>query len=112
MVDKLVDCGVDIGGTTVTFSMLGDKSSGIEDPDDLVNNPKNKATAARNMMQTNANNFLVSSCMCHASAGSSGTPSYTGSYGTSVASSWSIDSSSLSFVNIDLGGPLVGNITA
>mmetsp|Transcript_2925 Transcript_2925/g.6531 ORF Transcript_2925/g.6531 Transcript_2925/m.6531 type:complete len:172 (-) Transcript_2925:83-598(-) len=109
MFDKLVDGAVDVSSTTVTISVLGDKSSGIED---LDNNTEITTTAATNMMQTNARNCLAFSCVYHGGTGSSGTPSYTGSFGTSVASSSSIDSSPLSFGNIDLGGLLVGSITA
>mmetsp|Transcript_20450 Transcript_20450/g.38610 ORF Transcript_20450/g.38610 Transcript_20450/m.38610 type:complete len:142 (-) Transcript_20450:446-871(-) len=95
---KLIDGASDVSGTTITIPVLGDKSSGTENPDNLENNTENNTenttTAATNMMQTNARNRLVFSCLCHAggsSGGSSGTPSYTGSFGTSVASSSSMD---------------------
>mmetsp|Transcript_31931 Transcript_31931/g.58520 ORF Transcript_31931/g.58520 Transcript_31931/m.58520 type:complete len:138 (+) Transcript_31931:188-601(+) len=91
---KLIDGASDVSGTTITIPVLGDKSSGTEDPDNLENNTEITTTAAMNMRQANARNRLVFSCLCHAggsSGGSSGTPSYTGSYGTSVASSSSMD---------------------
>mmetsp|Transcript_16468 Transcript_16468/g.35638 ORF Transcript_16468/g.35638 Transcript_16468/m.35638 type:complete len:134 (-) Transcript_16468:661-1062(-) len=75
MVDKLIDGATDAQNTTsVVVTALGV----------LVNNAEITTTAAMNMKETNAMNRLAFSSMYHAGTGSR---SYTGSFGTSVASS-------------------------
>jgi len=92
--------------------VLGDELPGLNNDD----NTQVATTAAINATQTNAKNGLACLCLYHvvdSSGGScsrTGTPSYTGSFGTSVASSWIMDSSLCGI--IDLGGGKVGIVTA
>mmetsp|Transcript_30848 Transcript_30848/g.56494 ORF Transcript_30848/g.56494 Transcript_30848/m.56494 type:complete len:167 (+) Transcript_30848:79-579(+) len=101
---KLIDGANDASDTNVTTVVFGDDSSGLED----ANNTEITTTAAMNMKQANAKNGLAFFCLYHAGTGWS---SYTGSFGTSMAS-MGMDSSSLAFGSIDLGGDLVGSVTA
>ena len=112
VVDKLIDDAANVISTFVAASMLGDKSLGTEDVDKLENNTEITTTAATNMIQINTRNYLAFSCLYYTRTGSSGTPSYTGLFVTSVASRWIMDSSSLLFCSIDLGGPFIGSVMA
>mmetsp|Transcript_22360 Transcript_22360/g.40310 ORF Transcript_22360/g.40310 Transcript_22360/m.40310 type:complete len:230 (+) Transcript_22360:467-1156(+) len=117
---ELLDGGVD--GTKTTTAVLGDDSTVFElepvNSTDIVPSTEMTIMATTNIMQMNAKNGLAFSCMYHGggswswsgSGSRTGTPSYTGSFGTSVASRWIMDSSS--FSSMDLGGGFIGSITA